>query len=35
LLIHALVMGSLAVDTDLGETIIALGCPVVICFGEH
>jgi hypothetical protein len=30
LLIQALVMGSLAVDTDLGGTIIALGCPVVI-----
>ena len=30
LLMDALVMGSLAVDTDLGETIIALGCPVVI-----
>ena len=30
MLIQALVMGSLAVDTDLGGTIIALGCQVVI-----
>jgi hypothetical protein len=30
LLIQALVMGSLAADTDVGGTIIAHGCSVVI-----